>query len=287
MTNCFLKLQEISDTLSTTERRICGLILSNPSKVCLMNVTELANYCNTSPATITRMCKSLGYSGYKDFIKDLMLDVSYYMKDEHSDCDYTEVTPDDSITNVINKVCNNNILAIKNSLHVMDVEAITQAVNWIVDAKKVRIFGLGGSSVAALDAEFKFLRIGIDAKASTSLHEQIFVASALTKNDVAILISYSGETEEMIEVANLCKKVGVRMIAITRYSKNTLSNIADITLKTTSIGNSVRSISSGVRIAQSNMIDILYSAISLKNYEEIRKLHDLTNEIINKGKKND
>ena len=44
-----------------------------------MNVTELAQYCSTSPATITRMCKSLGYSGYKDFIKDLMLDVSHYM----------------------------------------------------------------------------------------------------------------------------------------------------------------------------------------------------------------
>ena len=167
---------------------------------------------------------------------------------------------------------------------IMDADAIQKAVDWIVHANKVHFYGIGGSSVAAMDAEYKFLRIGIDAKALTSFHEQIFGASSLTKDDVAVLISYSGETEEIIEVAKLCKKVDAKVIAITRYSNNTLSNLADVTLKTTSIGNSIRSVSSGVRIAQSNMIDILYSASSIKDYDKIKKLHELTNEIINKGK---
>lgn len=284
MTNCLLKIKEISDTLSNTEKRICDVILSNPSKFCLMNVTELAQYCSTSPATITRMCKSLGYSGYKDFIKDLMLDVSHYTKSEKSEDDYEEVTRDDSLTSIIHKICTNNILAINNSLQIMDADAIQKAVDWIAHANKVHFYGIGGSSVAAMDAEYKFLRIGIDAKALTSFHEQIFGASSLTKDDVAVLISYSGETEEIIEVAKLCKKVDAKVIAITRYSNNTLSNLADVTLKTTSIGNSIRSVSSGVRIAQSNMIDILYSASSIKDYDKIKKLHELTNEIINKGK---
>ena len=62
MDNCFVKMCEIKNDLSTSERKIVDAIIENPKKVCLYSVTELADYCHTSPATITRMCKSLGYS---------------------------------------------------------------------------------------------------------------------------------------------------------------------------------------------------------------------------------
>ena len=100
-----------------------------------------------------------------------------------------------------------------------------------------------------------------------------------------MIISYSGETNEILDVAKLCKQVGSTVISITRYSNNTLSDIADVKLKTTSIGNSIRSVASGAQIAQLNMIDILYSAVAMDNYEELTKFYSLTNEIINKSKK--
>ena len=86
-------------------------------------------------------------------------------------------------------------------------------------------------------------------------------------------------------MAKLCQQVGTKIISITRYSNNSLSELADVKLKTTSIGNSIRSVASGAQIAQLNMIDILYSAVAMNNYEELDKLYQLTNEIINKSKK--
>ena len=80
--------------------------------------------------------------------------------------------------------------------------------------------------------------------------------------------------------------LGATIISITRYSNNTLSDIADVKLKTTSIGNSIRSVASGAQIAQLNMIDILYSAVAMDNYDELIKFYSLTDEIINKSKKN-
>ena len=113
-----------------------------------------------------------------------------------------------------------------------------------------------------------------------------FAAANLTKDDAAVIISYSGETNEILDVARLCKQVGATIISITRYSNNTLSDIADVKLKTTSIGNSIRSVASGAQIAQLNMIDILYSAVAMDNYDELIKFYSLTDEIINKSKKN-
>lgn len=286
MDNCFVKMCEIRDKLSISERKIVDAIIADPQKVCLYSVTELAEYCHTSPATITRMCKSLGYSGYRDFIKCLILDVSNKTTSNEFGNDYVLIEQNESLEDIVNKVISNNALAIKNSYRVVDLKELRRAVCLLSKTKRIYFYGIGGSSIAALDAEHRFLRIGKDAHAFTSYHEQIFAAANLTKDDAAVIISYSGETNEILDVARLCKQVGATIISITRYSNNTLSDIADVKLKTTSIGNSIRSVASGAQIAQLNMIDILYSAVAMDNYDELIKFYSLTDEIINKSKKN-
>ncbi len=285
MDNCFVKMCEIRNDLSTSEKKIVDAIIENPKKICLYSVTELAEYCNTSPATITRMCKSLGYSGYRDFVKCLMLDVSNRSVTNDFSNDYAMIEHNESLESIVNKVISNNALAIKNSYKIVDFNELYKAINLLSNAKRIHFYGLGGSSIAALDAECRFLRIGKDAHAFTAFHEQIFASANLTKDDIAVIISYSGETNEILDVAKLCQQVGTKIISITRYSNNTLSELADVKLKTTSIGNSIRSVASGAQIAQLNMIDILYSAVAMNNYEELDKLYQLTNEIINKSKK--
>lgn len=284
MGECYARMCEIRNDLSLSERKIVDVLIGDPKKTCLLSVTELADYCQTSPATITRMCKSLGYTGYREFAKAFILDASS-KNDKDQIYDASLVENGDSIEDIANKVAQINISAIQNSAKIFDIDEIEKAVKLLTKAKKIHFYGIGGSSIAALDAEYRFLKMAKDAHAFTNFHEQIYAASSLTKNDVAVIISYSGETNEIIDVAKLCKKVHTNIVSITRYSNNSLSELADVKIKTTSIGNSLRSVSSGTQIAQLNMIDILYSAVALNNYDDLMKLHQMTNEIINKSKK--
>lgn len=50
------------------------------------------------------------------------------------------------------------------------------------------------------------------------------------KNDVAILISYSGETDELVKIVPVLKKIGLKIISITGKRKSTLAKYSDAVL---------------------------------------------------------
>lgn len=50
------------------------------------------------------------------------------------------------------------------------------------------------------------------------------------KNDVAILISYSGETDELVKIVPVLKKIGLKIISITGKRKSTLAKHSDAVL---------------------------------------------------------
>jgi arabinose-5-phosphate isomerase len=52
----------------------------------------------------------------------------------------------------------------------------------------------------------------------------------LRKNDIVIVLSYGGETDEVIRLINLVKQLGIQLIAITGDSDSTLSKHSDVVL---------------------------------------------------------
>ena len=52
----------------------------------------------------------------------------------------------------------------------------------------------------------------------------------LRKNDIVIVLSYGGETDEVIRLINLVKQLGIKLIAITGDSDSTLSKHSDVVL---------------------------------------------------------
>ena len=53
---------------------------------------------------------------------------------------------------------------------------------------------------------------------------------AMTPNDVVIAISYSGETDEILRILPVIRRMGVRLIAMTGGARSTLGRAADVTL---------------------------------------------------------
>ena len=52
----------------------------------------------------------------------------------------------------------------------------------------------------------------------------------LMKNDILMAISNSGETEELIKIVPVVKRMGIKMIALTGKKGSTLERYADVTL---------------------------------------------------------
>ena len=262
---CLVRIQEMAETLSPKEQLIGQYIAANPNTVVNMSIEELATACGVSTATVVRLCKTLHFSGFKDLCRNLCCDLSIV-----SDENFEDIRPGDDLETVVHNICVSSIRAIENTMAVTTNDALQQAVDALCKAERIDFYGVGTSGLVALDAAGKFARINKLVVSHADPHNQMLFATTLKENDVAVLISYSGETTDMLNLAREIQKQGTTIITLTKYSKNSLAALADINLYCVSTETLHRSGAMSSRIAQFTMIDILYASVCTRSFEEIK-----------------
>ena len=268
---CYLNIKESYERLSASEKRIAKYIIDNPNEVVRLPISELADRCQTSKPTVVRLCKTLGYSGYKELCMYLNADI---MLNEGSELSYKDINPNDNTIEIVAKVSENNIKAIQNTVDIMDYNELTRAVDLLCHARRIDFYGVGNSGFVALDAQNKFLRINKIATAQIDPHLQILTASNLSRDDVAVFISYTGETRDLLETLDIVKSTGASTSSITKLGKNSLSSACDVNLFMVSDESFIRSGAMSSRIGQLCIIDILFSIVTSRLYSEIKPYLD-------------
>lgn len=277
MPGTLLKIREMLNSFNQSERKIAEYILENAEEIMHLSIAELAERTGTSQAAIVRFCKTIKFKGYKDFKIEIASDVISSQKDSVDK--YTDIRAGDKLESIIENVCHNNKQAIDDTLRVLDYDEVQRAVKAIHKAKRVDFYGVGVSGIVAMDAQQKFMRINKFCSAYSDPHLQVTAAANLTKGDVAVLISYSGETKDIIDTMKVAKECGATIIAVTKYGKSTLSEGSNINLFLSSPETTIRSSAMGSRIAQLNMIDIVFSGIASIEYDSIKKYLDKTHKV--------
>jgi DNA-binding MurR/RpiR family transcriptional regulator len=276
MDNCIIRINESIETLSKQEQKIAHYVLDHQKEVSQMTVSQLSKKSKSSTATIVRFCSALGYSGYRDFIKSFYHDVANNVLEEENIYEIdNNFDKEMSIHSTVYAVSQLNVEAINNTLKIIDEKAIEKAVNMIDKANKVYFYALSGSKVVADDAVFKFQRLGIDCQEYDNPHSQILSASISQPNEVAIVISYTGETPDLINTLSYLKKNGCQTIGITKFGENPISKIVDVSIQHSSIGRGYRTYSTRSRVVQHNIIDILFVALCQKRAVNLKKYYDL------------
>lgn len=272
MAGCCLKLKESFDTLAPKEQRVAEFILTYPGEVLGKSIGELARLCSASNASVVRLCQSIGYSGYKELCREL--------KDELGNKDnvitYDEIHPGDDIESIAKGVCLSDMKAMEGTLSLIDYVELDRAVDAICKAHRIDFYGVGSSGLVARDASNKFMRIDYLTCSSFDPHEQILMAVSLKKDDVAVIFSYSGETQDSVDIAKQIKTEGALVISVTKYGKNQLNELADIKLFTSSSESMLRSGPMGSRIGQLALVDILYTAVASRLFDKVKPSLDRT-----------
>nr|NLJ02214.1 MurR/RpiR family transcriptional regulator [Bacillota bacterium] len=273
--NTLLHIRSLYPTLKPAERRVADTVLRNPSHVVYLSITELAKESEVSDATVVKFCKRLGYKGFQEFKILLAQDVV----EKHS-LVAGEVKPDDDIRTIKEKVFDASIRALHDTTHVLDVAALDAAVKALAKAREIHFYGLGASSISALDGEQKFSRIGRRASAFVDTHMQIARAVLLQQGDVAVGLSRTGETREIIDAVNTAKECGALTIAITDHAASRLAKTADIALLTCSDGSLFTQCGISSRVAQLTLIDTLAVAVAVVDRHRSQKVLHKAAEIL-------
>ncbi|MFC3768932.1 MurR/RpiR family transcriptional regulator [Paenibacillus sp. GCM10012303] len=263
MNGGLVRIREMIGQITPSERIIADYILAHPHELAHMSVADLAERSGGSQAAIIRLCKSLGLKGYPELKMKVIGDLQSQERYE-----YREFRPNDPIDTIVQNVSYNNVQSILDTMKILDLHHLQQAVEALSKASRIFFYGVGASNLIAQDAQQKFLRINKPSFTFTDPTVQLTAAVTVRSDDVAVGISYSGETKPVIQSLIYANEVGAPSIGITKYGHTTLGSIAAIPLHIASTENEIRSGAMASRIAQLNLIDILYLGVASANFEE-------------------
>jgi len=165
----------------------------------------------------------------------------------------------------------------------LNTDTLEEVCKKISSAEKIVIFGLGNSASIALDASHKLQRTGCNAHAYSDNHMQVIVASHLTSNDVAIGISHSGSSKDIVEALKIAKESGATTVAITNSGKSPIQKHSDFTLFTASDETKHNILALNSRIAQLAIIDTLYFYIVCNSTTDaLKSIHNTEHSLLTK-----
>ncbi|CAB5690576.1 MurR/RpiR family transcriptional regulator [Comamonas aquatica] len=265
-------------SLAPAEQRVGKLVLEDPHRFARLPVRELAERAHVSKPTVVRFCRSMGYDGLADFKLKLAGNVAEGVPFVHRSVDV-----DDKTSDVLVKVIDNSVAAFLQYRNAANPAAIEQAVNAITSTwqrkQRLEIYGVGNSGVVAQDAQHKFFRLGISSQATSDTHIQTMGATMLRPGDCLIVISNSGRTRELVDVAHIARHQGATVIAITS-SHTPLSDSSHILLAADNLEGSDLYSPMASRLLHLLIIDILATAVALKMGDGLaHNLQNLQNQL--------
>ena len=275
MNSGILKINEYYKTFTKQEKKLADFLLKNINEASVLTISELSKESGVSCSTINRFAITLGYKGFKEFIRDMYHEANSLPVQENVYEINHENPLNMDIDTVIKVVCNLNIESIRNSLMMLEETKVLKAIEAIHKAPRVVVYALSGSVAPALDLKFKFQRLGINCEVYDNTHSLILSATTLKSKDVVIALSYTGETKEILDALKYVKENGAKIIGITMVGNNSLSKICDICIEHSSVDKGLRTYSTRSRVVQENIIDILYIGLCTKRKGFLERYYSL------------
>ncbi len=246
--------------LTPLEGRVVDMMLGRRDFDESTSLKTVAEDAGVSEAMIIKITKKLGFEGFRDFRAGIVDYNRLPTADLHQ-----ELSPDDTGAEIAQKVFRTSILALEETLSILDPEAFEKAADLIFNARQRDFYGIGGSAQIARDVSHKFLRIGVRTSVFDDAHMMLMSAALLGAGDVAVAFSHSGTTTAVIEPLELARRRGARTIALTNYATSPLASMADVVLCSTAQGSPLLGENAAARIAQLIIFDAVFVAVAQRD----------------------
>ncbi|WP_300002627.1 MurR/RpiR family transcriptional regulator [uncultured Cedecea sp.] len=208
--NILDKIQSQLTLLSKSERKVAEVILAEPEETIHSSIAILARRANVSEPTVNRFCRHLETKGFPDFklhlAQSLAKGTPYVNR---------HVEESDSVGSYTDKIFESSMAALARVRQGLDISVVNQAVDLLTQARTLAFFGLGSSAAVAHDAMNKFFRFNIPVIYSDDIVVQRMSCMNCSEQDVVVLISHTGRTKSLVQLAQLARENGATVLAIT------------------------------------------------------------------------
>lgn len=250
-------------SLSVVEKKIADCILAAPERVIYMTTAQLAKEIGVSEGSIINFSSGLGFKGFSA----LKLDIARNLPQQERAI-AEAVSRTDSPHTVLEKLAAEIQKAFQMTISAVQNGELEAAARLISGKKRIEIYGVGFSSMVAMDAYFRFMRQSLPAYAVTDAHIASVSASMLDQDCLAIVISHSGRTVETLKAAQIAKDKGAAIIALTSFANSPLARLSDVCLVSSSRESDTLREAVASRHSQLLLLDALLLYLSMQDMEK-------------------
>ncbi|MBT5578124.1 MAG: transcriptional regulator HexR, partial [Porticoccaceae bacterium] len=210
--------------LNKSEAKVARVILSDPDAATQSSIATLAKKASVSEPSVNRFCKRFDAAGFPDFKLKLAKSLASGIRFVNRNVD-----PDDDVGSYTPKIIDSTINTLALVRDKISHPRVNQVVDCLIQAKRIYFFGLGASGSVARDAENKFFRFNLPVSSHDDVLMQRMLASTGGTGDVFFVISHTGRTKEVVEVAEIARSNGSTVIGLTA-ADSPLAHMSSVTL---------------------------------------------------------
>ncbi|WP_371189490.1 MurR/RpiR family transcriptional regulator [Thalassotalea maritima] len=262
--NILEKITNEFDSFSKSERKVAEVILANPSSVIHASIASLAKQASISEPTVNRFCRRLDTKGYPDFklhLAQSLANGTPYVN--------RHVDEDDSAEEYTNKIFESTLANLEMARKSLDPNLINRCVDVLTQANKISFFGLGASAIVAHDAQNKFFRFNVPVVYFDDVLMQRMSAINSNQGDVVVVISHTGRTKSLVDVASVARENDAIVIGITD-EHSPLAKECNIVLSPAVAEDTDLYMPMASRIAQLTLVDVLATGFTLRRGAKFR-----------------
>jgi DNA-binding MurR/RpiR family transcriptional regulator len=267
-------------SLSPAEQRVARLVVANPAESARRTITDLATSAETSEATVIRFCRSVGMEGYPQLRIRLAAEAARRVEPPDARVVGGDIPPGADFAQIIATIAFNDARAVEETAEQLDPAICERVVDAINGAGRIDIYGAGASGFVASDFQQKLHRIGRTAFYWPDVHTALTSAALLGKGDVAIGISHTGTTSDVVEVLEQARSRGATTVALTNFPRSPITEVADYVLTTAARETTYRSGATASRLAQLTVVDCLFVGVAARNRNRTKRALEVTAEAV-------
>ena len=258
------------DDFFEAEKKIADYILNNKEKVVDMTVAELARESKTSDATVSRFCKKCNLKGFHHLKITLAKELS------SKDIVKSNRIDGNNISQSLENILANKIEEITQTVRMIDESTLNKILDLFKKAECVQFAAVGNTIPVALDGAYKFNQLGIKSVALSIWETQLGYALNVNEKDVIVVISNSGASKQLVNLAKVANEKNAKVIGITNSENSPIAKLCDYHITTATRERLFVEEYCFSRISAMTLIEIFYLLLvsSSENSKQIIRKHE-------------
>ena len=199
---------------SKGQRQIAAYIIEHCDKAAYMTASKLGAAVNVSESTVVRFAIELGFDGYPEFQRAMQNIIRNHLKS------FQRIEVTNQLIgggDVLEKVLGSDMEKIKHTLDAVDRTAFDAAVDQLIAAKNIYVFGVRSSASLAnfLSYSLRMVFDNVRMIQSTSGSEVFEQMLSIGEHDVLVAISFPRYSNRVVTAVEYAHRAGADVIALT------------------------------------------------------------------------